>query len=85
MFLTTTEAAALLTERGYTDRDGGPVKPDTVKHRCAAGTLPGAHRVGAPRRGYWMIPEEALEAWGQRKERSDKGQARRKVGMRVKY
>ena len=61
--LTTTEAAALLTERGMTARDGGPVKPDTVKHRCQAGRYPGARLIKrGPGRGYWLIPQADLDA-----------------------
>lgn len=60
--LTTTEAAALLTERGEKDRQGGPVKPDTIKHRCQAGHYPGATLVKrGPGRGYWLIPVEDIE------------------------
>ena len=62
--LTTTEAAALLSERGMTDRSGGPVKPDTVKHMCARGAFPGAVRERrGPGRGYWLIPAAAIEAY----------------------
>lgn len=62
--LTTIEAAALLTERGLTDRQGGPVKPDTVKHWCAQGRFPGAvNERRGPGRGFWLIPCEALDAF----------------------
>lgn len=62
--LTTLEAAALLTERGMTDRRGGPVRVDTVKHMCSAGKFPGAYveRRG-PGRGYWLIPPDDLDTY----------------------
>ncbi len=62
--LTTTEAAALLTERGHTDRKGGPVKVDTVKHMCASGKFPNAYveRRG-PGRGFWLIPQSDVDAF----------------------
>lgn len=60
--MTTTEAAALLSERGYTVRRGrvggeGPPSADTLKHWCQQGKFPGAvfERRG-PGRGYWLIP-----------------------------
>jgi hypothetical protein len=63
--LTITEAAALLTERGMTDRAGGPMRPDSVKHLRAAGAFPNAQRAtsghGAGR--YWLIPVEDVEAY----------------------
>ena len=60
---TTLEAAVLLSERGMTDRKGGPVKVDTVKHMCAAGKFPGAYveRRG-PGKGYWLIPTADIDA-----------------------
>lgn len=62
--LTTIEAAALLTERGYTDRAGGPVKPDTVKHWCQRGLIPGAvNERRGPGRGFWLIPREAIDGF----------------------
>jgi len=65
MILTTTEAAALLNERGYTkrkDRDT-PMTADAVKRLCYAKRFPGARLVKhGPGRGYWLIPEEDLEA-----------------------
>ena len=64
MFYTTTEAAALMTERGLTDRKGGPVKPDTVKHICSQEKFPNAyveHR--GPGRGFWLIPLDDLETY----------------------
>lgn len=84
--LTTTEAAAFLTERGFTDRDGGPVRRDTVKHWCQAGKIPGAVKTQPGKRGEWQIPLASLQDWTPtRKGRSDKGKARRKVGIRVRY
>lgn len=62
--LTTTEVAALLSERGHTDRRGGPVKPDTVKHWCARGLFPGAiNERRGPGRGFWLIPLSDLDAF----------------------
>lgn len=55
--LTTTEAAALLTERGIT------VKADTIKHWCQQGKFPNARRIGGPRRGSWLIPQSDLDAF----------------------
>ena len=64
--LTTTEAAALLTQRGLTDRAGGPVRPDTVKHWAQRKLLPGARiEQRGPGRGYWLIPMDALETFQQ--------------------
>lgn len=55
--LTTTEAAALLAERGIM------VKVDTIKHWCQQGKFPNARRIGGPRRGTWLIPQGDLEAF----------------------
>ena len=55
--LTTTEVAALLSERG------APIKADTVKHWCQQGRFPNAQRVGGPRRGYWLIPRDDVQAF----------------------
>ena len=55
--LTTTQAAALLSERGKA------VKADTVKHWCQQGRFPNAKRVGGTRRGYWLVPKADLEAF----------------------
>lgn len=61
---TTDEAAALLSERGLTDRTGGPVKVDTVKHWRAQGKFPHSVLVKrGPGRGYWLIPREDLDAF----------------------
>lgn len=60
--LTTAQAAALLTERGCTDRSGGPVKPDTVIRWCQRGALP-AQRIGGPHRGSWLIDPADLDDW----------------------
>ena len=63
--LTTTEAAALLNERGYAKRThkAGAVTADAVKHMCARGVFPGARQEKrGPGRGYWLIPVEDVEA-----------------------
>lgn len=61
--LTTTEAAALLCARGVQGYKGQPIKADTVKHLCARGVFPGAQLVTrGPGRGYWLIPQEDVEA-----------------------
>jgi hypothetical protein len=60
--LTTTEAAALLAERGYTvsrRRAGGigPPSADTIKHWARDGRLKGAIK----RENRWFIPRETIE------------------------
>lgn len=63
--LTTTEAAALLTERGYAKRTHkhGALTADAVKRMCYRGLFPGARRVtGVPGRGYWLIPLADIDA-----------------------
>jgi len=55
--LTTTEAAALLSERGIV------VKTDTIKHWCQQGRFPNARRIGSERRGSWLIPQGDLDAF----------------------
>lgn len=52
--LSTTEAAALLSERGIT------VKVDTVKHWCRQGKFPGAVSINGR---VWQIPREAIDAF----------------------
>lgn len=63
--LTTTEAAALLTERGYakpTHRQGA-LTADAVKRMCYRGVFPHAELVRrGPGRGYWLIPHEDIDA-----------------------
>jgi hypothetical protein len=61
--LTTTEAAAMLTQRGHKGYKGKPVSADAVKHMCAHGVFPHARveRRG-PGRGYWLIPVEDIDA-----------------------
>jgi hypothetical protein len=68
--LTTTEAAALLTERGVVARDGSPYNPETVKRQCGYGVFPGARRVtaGVPGRGYWLIPLASVEDYATRQQ-----------------
>jgi hypothetical protein len=60
--LSADEVAALLTERGMTARDGGPVKPDTLRMWLQQGKFPGA-RCFSGRRGFWAIPRAAVEAF----------------------
>lgn len=60
--LTTTEAAALLAERGFTVKrrragGSGPPSADTIKHWALAGKLVGARK----RENRWLIPQEAIE------------------------
>lgn len=59
---TTAEAAALLTERGVTAANGGPVRAETVKKWCERGRLP-ATKVGDTYRGEWRIKREDIEAF----------------------
>lgn len=59
--LTTAEAAALLSERGMTDKDGGPVRVETVQQWCKRGKFAGAVSVGGR---IWQIPREAVETFG---------------------
>lgn len=54
--LTTSQAAAQLSEKGYTDRNGGPVKARTVQAWCEQGRFPHAYRVGEGYRAVWQIP-----------------------------
>lgn len=63
--LTIVEVAALLTERGLTDRRGGAVKPDTVKHQVRAGHYPNArlHKAPGMGRGLWLIPLSDVDAY----------------------
>ena len=61
--LTTSEAAALLSERGVMGYKGQPIKADSVKRQCYRGVYPGAQLVKrGPGRGYWLIPLEDIEA-----------------------
>ena len=63
--LTTTEAAALLTERGWAKRThkNGALTADAVKRMCYRGVFPGARLIkGVPGRGYWLIPLSDIEA-----------------------
>lgn len=61
--LTTTEAAALLTERGLRSKDDGPVRPETVVQWINRGKFPGAVKEGGKYRGEWRIPRAALDAF----------------------
>ena len=75
--LTTSEAAALLSERGMTDRAGGPVKADTVKHMCARGAFPGAvNERRGPGRGFWLIPLAEVESYAARYQSSSSAHSR---------
>ena len=60
--LTPDEAAALLTERGVTARDGGPVKPDTLRYWLERGRFPNARHIPGPGKGIWLIPVEDIDA-----------------------
>jgi len=61
--LTTTEAAALLTERGVLGYKGEPLKADSVKRQCYRGVYPGARLITqGPGRGYWLIPQADIDA-----------------------
>lgn len=62
LILDVAEAAALLTERGLRARDGGPVKPDTLRLWLQQGKFPNA-RCFAGRRGFWVIPRSDVEAF----------------------
>jgi len=64
--LSVAEAAALLSERGVTDRRGGPVKEDTLRSWLQRGLFPHA-RCFAGRRGFWVIPLEDVEAFARSK------------------
>lgn len=66
--LTTTEAAALLSDRGITvrsKRDGTdrPPSANTVKHWCQQGRFATAQRIGGTQRGYWLIDKAELLAF----------------------
>lgn len=56
---TTTQVAALLTERGWTDKDGGPVRPETVHQWCKRKKFPHAQSVGSR---IWQIPLSDVDA-----------------------
>jgi hypothetical protein len=60
--LTTAEAAAILTERGYTDRSGGAVKPRTVLKWCEQGRLP-SRIIGTGNRITRLIERAAIDAF----------------------
>lgn len=55
--LTTTDAALLLAERGIT------ATPKKIMRWCLEGKIPGALPPTHPRRGQWLIPREALDAF----------------------
>lgn len=60
--LTPDQAAARLTARGITGRDGGPVRPDTVRYWLQSGLFPNAlHLPG--RKGLWLIPPSDLDGF----------------------
>lgn len=58
MDLTTEEVAMRLSER-----EGKPIKRDTVKHWCLQGRFPNARRVGSANRGNWLIPQSDLDCF----------------------
>lgn len=58
--LTTAEAAALLSERGITGKDGGRVRSATVQQWCKRGRFPGARSIGGR---VWLIPQGDLDAF----------------------
>lgn len=60
--LTVAEAAALLSERGVTARDGGPVKGDTLRYWLQQGRFPHARRIPGGR-GQWVVPLSDVEAF----------------------
>lgn len=60
--LTPDEVAALLTERGMTGRDGGPVRADTVRYWLQRGLFPHAKHLPG-RRGLWLVPLDDVEAF----------------------
>jgi hypothetical protein len=60
--LTTTEAAALLAERGVKGYKGRGIQPDTVKRWCYQGKFPNAKHYAGSGRGVWLIPQEDVEA-----------------------
>ena len=57
--MTTAEVAALLSERGWTDKDGGPVKPATVLQWCKRDKFPNAKSIAGR---LWQIPIEDVDA-----------------------
>lgn len=64
--LTTTEAAERLAERGIVVQGRSGLRPPdgaTVTAWCRADRFPGAIRQGGPRRGVWLIPEEAVDTF----------------------
>lgn len=62
--LTTTEAAALLTERGHGGYKNRPLTADAVKRMCYRGVFPGARlEQRGPGRGYWLIPQTAIDTF----------------------
>lgn len=78
--LTTTEAAALLTERGITAKDGGPVRRESVTQWCQRGLFIGAYHGLDRERGGWYIPFESVEAFAATERR-----AGRKKKLRSRY
>ncbi len=61
--LTTTQAAALLTERGITAADGSAVRRTTVTQWCQRGLFIGAYHTLDRQRGAWCIPLDSIEAF----------------------
>ena len=61
--LTTTEAAALLAERGVKGYKGKPISADAVKRQCYRGVYPNAKHYAGSGRGVWLIPQEDVEAY----------------------
>lgn len=61
--LTTTEAAALLNERGHGGYKGKPLSADAVKRMCYRGVFPHAKHYAGSGRGMWLIPTEDVEAY----------------------
>lgn len=61
--LTTAEAAALLSERGYKGYKGTPITPDAVKRMCYRGVFPHAKHYAGSGRGMWLIPTTDIERY----------------------
>lgn len=61
-YITTAEAARILTERGFTSRDGGPVREQAMRKWLWRGLVEGAVPPNN-QRGLWRIPRASMETF----------------------
>lgn len=77
--LTTAQAAELLTQRGVTAKDGGPVRRESVTQWCQRGLFVGAWHGLDRERGEWYIPEASVEAFAATERRAGRKKGNRDV------